>query len=94
VTPDKIRLTDTGELRGSYKILAATADMVEVGPEGERNINIATRAETDWGNAIAGFGPEGGFREQFFMLQVNKAWEHVMQGVPLSRIRKPRFRAM
>ena len=91
VTSDKVRLTDTAELRGSYKILAATPDEVTVGPEGDRNINIATRAETIWHNAIAGFGS---FREQIVMIEVNKAWEHFANGIPISRIRKPNVRAI
>jgi hypothetical protein len=91
VTGDKVRLTDTAELRGSYKILSASPDEVTVGPEGQRNVNIATRAETIWGNAIAGWGS---FREQVAMIEINKVWEHFANGVPISRIRKPGLRAM
>lgn len=94
VSADKIRLTDTGELRESYNILRVTSDEVIVGPDSPRSINIALRAETVWGNAIAGWGPDGGFRESFAMAEVNRAWEHMMNGVPLSRIRKPRLRAL
>lgn len=90
VTADRIRLTDTAELVKSYKVLSADADQVTVGPEGQRNVNIATRAETIWGNAIAGWGR---FRERVAMLEVNRAWEHFVNGVPLSRIRKPNLRA-
>jgi len=91
VTSDKVRLTDTAELRGSYKILAVSPDAVTVGPEGDRNINIATRAETIWHNAIAGWGS---FREQVAMIEINKVWDHFANGIPISRIRKPQIRAM
>lgn len=94
VTADKSRLTDTAELRGSYKILSVDPDQVTVGPEGERNINIATRAETEWGNGIAGWGASGSFRERFATIEINKAWENMMQGIPLARIHKPSFRAV
>ncbi|OPZ04631.1 MAG: hypothetical protein BWZ08_02652 [candidate division BRC1 bacterium ADurb.BinA292] len=85
------RLTDTAELRGSYQILSVDSSQVTVGPRGERNKNIATRAETIWKNAIAGFGT---FRERIVMLEVNKAWDHFANGIPISRIRKPQIRAM
>jgi len=91
VTADKVRLTDTAELRGSYKILSCDPEQVTVGPRGERNKNIATRAETIWKNAIAGFGT---FRDRIVMLEVNKAWDHFANGIPISRIRKPQIRAM
>jgi len=91
VTADKVRLTDTAELRGSYQILSVDSSQVTVGPRGERNKNIATRAETIWKNAIAGFGT---FRERIVMLEVNKAWDHFANGIPISRIRKPQIRAM
>lgn len=91
VTPDKVRLTDTAELRGSYKVLSVDPDQVAVGPQGERNVTIATVAETVWQNAIAGWGR---FREQVAMLEANKAWEHFANGIPISRIRKPTVRAM
>lgn len=90
VTADKVRLTDEGTLRDSYKILTYDADEVTVGPKGDRNINIATRAESIWGNAIAGWGK---FRERVALLEINKVWEHFANGVPLSRIRKPNYRA-
>jgi hypothetical protein len=91
VTADKVRLTDTAELRGSYQILSVDSEHVEVGPRGERNKNIALRAETIWRNAIAGFGT---FRERIVMIEVNKAWDHFANGIPISRIRKPQIRAM
>jgi hypothetical protein len=91
VTSDKVRLTDTAELRGSYKILAVSPDAVTVGPEGDRNVTIATAAETIWHNAIAGWGS---FREQVAMIEINKAWEHFANGIPISRIRKPNVRAI
>lgn len=91
VTADKVRLTDTAELRGSYKILSCDPEQVTVGPNGERNITIATVAETVWHNAIAGWG---NFRERIVMLEVNKAWDHFANGIPISRIRKPQIRAM
>ena len=91
VTADKVRLTDTAELRGSYKILSCDPEQVTVGPNGERNIAIATVAETVWHNAIAGWG---NFRERIAMIEINKAWEHFANGVPISRIRKPTVRAM
>jgi hypothetical protein len=91
VTADKVRLTDTAELRGSYKILSCDPEQVTVGPKGERNITIATVAETIWHNAIAGWG---NFREQVAMREINKVWEHFANGVPISRIRKSTVRAM
>jgi len=91
VTADKVRLTDTAELRGSYQILSVDSSQVTVGPRGERNKNIATRAETIWKNAIAGFGT---FRERIVMREVNKVWDHFANGIPISRIRKPQIRAM
>lgn len=91
VTADKVRLTDTAELRGSYQILSVDSSQVTVGPKGERNKTIAGAAETIWQNAIAGFGT---FRERIVMIEVNKAWDHFANGVPISRIRKPQIRAM
>jgi hypothetical protein len=64
---------------------------VTVGPQDERNVTIATVAETVWHNAIAGWGA---FRERIAMIEINKAWEHFANGVPISRIRKPTVRAM
>lgn len=95
VSADKIRLTDTGELVRSYAVLEYDANHVTVGPQGERNENIATRAETDpseggWGNRIAGWSS---FRERIMELEVRKVWEHFAAGVPISRIRKPSLRA-
>ena len=91
VTADKVRLTDTAQLRGSYKVLSVDPDQVTVGPQDERNVTIATVAETVWHNAIAGWGA---FRERIAMIEINKAWEHFANGVPISRIRKPTVRAM
>jgi len=91
VTADKVRLTDTAQLRGSYKVLSVDPDQVTVGPNGERNITIATVAETVWHNAIAGWG---NFRERIAMIEINKAWDHFANGIPISRIRKPQIRAM
>jgi hypothetical protein len=91
VTADKVRLTDTAQLRGSYKVLSVDPDQVTVGPQDERNATIATVAETVWHNAIAGWGA---FRERIAMIEINKAWEHFANGVPISRIRKPTVRAM
>ena len=91
VTADKVRLTDTAQLRGSYKVLSVDPDQVTVGPQDERNVTIATVAETVWHNAIAGWGA---FRERIVMIEVNKAWDHFANGIPISRIRKPQIRAM
>lgn len=95
VTADKIRLTDTGELSRSYSVLEYDAAHVTVGPAGDRNVSIATRAEAEpalggWGNAIAGWSR---FRCAVAQREVTRAWEHIVSGVPLSRIRKPTLRA-
>jgi hypothetical protein len=91
VTADKVRLTDTAQLRGSYKVLSVDPDQVTVGPQDERNVTIATVAETVWHNAIAGWGA---FRERIAMIELNRVWEHFANGIPISRIRKPTVRAM
>ena len=91
VTADKVRLTDTAQLRGSYKVLSVDPDQVTVGPQDERNVTIATVAETVWHNAIAGWGA---FRERIAMIELNRVWEHFANGIPISRIRKPQIRAM
>lgn len=91
VTADKVRLTDTAELRGSYRKLEVDADHVTVGPEGARNETIAKAAEEKWGNRIAGWGE---FRESFARVEIDKVWDHVTRGIPISRIRKPGLRAI
>lgn len=54
VTSDKVRLSDTEELRKSYE--AETTDTsVKVGPKGDRNRTIAKAAAEKWKNIITGF---------------------------------------
>ena len=59
VTASSLRLTDSGQLREHYDIVHYDKNDVVVGPVGERNINIATSAETRWGNTITGWGDRG-----------------------------------
>jgi hypothetical protein len=54
VTSDKIRLTDTEELRKSYAA-EITDTSVKVGPKGDRNRTIAQVAADKWKNIITGF---------------------------------------
>lgn len=91
VTADKVRLTDTGQLRSSYKKESVDADHVTVAPEGDRNKKIAQAAEEKWHNRIAGWGE---FREAIARIEIDKVWDHLARGVPISRIRKPTVRAI
>lgn len=96
VTADKVRLSDTEQLKGSYKILSSSSEQVTVGPSGQRrglggkfattNKKIAHRAETSWNNVIAGFGR---FRERVISLEIDAAWANYARGIPIDRIVKP-----
>lgn len=89
VSADKKRLTDTQELGRSYAITVANADMVEVGPEGERNIAIASRAEGDWQNKIVGWSA---IRLQYVAAEIAEVFQKFTRGIPIGRIRKPNIR--
>ena len=55
VTGSSKRLTDTGQLLSSYKVLHQSAKKVVVGPTGNRNVLIAEVAAEDWNNQITGW---------------------------------------
>lgn len=55
VTSSSKRLTDTGELLKSYKVLVNNGKKVVVGPTGDRNEVIAQAAAEKWNNEIVGW---------------------------------------
>lgn len=89
VTSSSLRLSDTGELRDSYKVLHYGANHVEVGPlasgKGGKAKVIAEAAEENWNNPITGWDKVA---LDIVDMEVEKGLDMIARGLSISRTRK------
>lgn len=89
VTASSLRLSDTGELRESYRVLKYDADSVEVGPlaSGKGGIaqDIAEAAEENWENHIVGWDKVA---LDIVDMEIEKGLDLIARGINIDRTQK------